>query len=80
MPLPLDLPYTAEGRLPTPRLHLDREPLGPPGPLDGRGAYPLRITLNLTVAALPTLPALSVALIEILCFLPLPRFDFALTL
>ena len=42
--------------------------------------YRLRITLNLTTAGLPTLPAASMALIEILCFLPLPRFDFALTL
>lgn len=41
--------------------------------------YPVLITLNSTTAALPTLPALSVALIEIVCFFPLPPFDFALT-
>ncbi len=44
------------------------------------GSYPLRMTLNLNLAGLPTLPARSVALIEIVCFLPLPPFDFALTL
>ena len=44
------------------------------------GSYPLRMTLNLDLAGLPTLPARSVALIEIVCFLPLPPFDFAFTL
>ena len=40
----------------------------------------MRITLNLTAATLPALPALSVALTEILCLLPLPLADFALAL